>query len=346
MQFQSPWVFIFLLLIPLLYWWKSKKNSSASLKYSDVELLKGDNFQWRPTARNCLNFIRLACILLLIIALARPRKGTVLSEIYTQGIAMEIVVDRSGSMEAQMNHKGQRINRLQAAKKVFEDFILGDRQDFEGRSGDLIGLVTFARYAETICPLIHPSDVLKEFFEKIQIVERRSEDGTSIGDAVALAAARLANAEKQIEKRNSKVADDKEPDFKIKSKVIILLTDGSQNAGQYKPMEAAKLAKKWGVKIYTIGLGSNSGNIFMSRNNLNEGLLNAMAEKTGGFYARADDLASLRKIIEKIDSLEKTKVKSFEYTRFSEKFHLFAFAAMGLLLLETVAGNTVLRKIP
>ena len=133
-----------------------------------------------------------------------------------------------------------------------------------GRGSDLIGLITFARYADTKCPLVHSHNVLTELLKKTEIVNLRSEDGTAIGDAIALAAARLQKAEEEIQQRKSQLAslgenisDSDERGFKIKSKAIVLLTDGINNVGQYDPRQAAELAKEWGIKIYTIGIGSN-----------------------------------------------------------------------------------------
>jgi Ca-activated chloride channel family protein len=300
---------------------------------------------------------------LLVVALARPRKGTVLSEISTEGVAIEAVVDRSSSMQTEMDHYGQKLNRLEVVKKVLSDFIEGDKKDLHGRSSDLIGLITFARYADTKCPLVHGHNVLIEFLKKAEIVRIRSEDGTAIGDAVALAAARLQKAEEEIRRRKTQlglsdeqISEAEESGFKIKSKVIILLTDGINNAGQYDPLEAAKLAEKWGIKIYTIGIGSGQayttvqtplGTYKMpTRQNLDEGLLKAIAENTGGFYGRADDAKALRKIVERIDELEKTEVKSIQYTQFAERFGPWTLAALLVLGLEMLAGCTVFRKIP
>jgi Ca-activated chloride channel family protein len=305
---------------------------------------------------------RLACIALLIIAFARPRKGTVLSEINTEGVAIEIVVDHSGSMSAEMDYQGEKLNRLETLKKVLADFIIGGKGGLAGRGGDLLGLVTFARYPDTLCPLVLSHNVLLEFLKSTELVRLRSEDGTAIGDALALAAARLQKAEEEILLRNKKLnkagiaAANEKPDFKIKSKAIILLTDGRNNAGQYNPMQAAELAKKWGIKVYTVGIGS--GQAFTTVQTLmgtfkmpitddfDEPLLKAIAETTGGFYGRADDADALHKIMEKIDKLEKTEVKQVQFTQYAEKFGPWAYAAMAILLFEMIAGCTIFRKIP
>jgi Ca-activated chloride channel family protein len=147
-----------------------------------------------------------------------------------------------------------------------------------------------------------------------------------------------------------------ESGFKIKSKAIILLTDGRNNMGEYDPLQAAELAKKWDIKIYTIGIGSAQAYTTIqtimgpfkmpTHQDLDEGLLKAIAEQTGGFYSRAGDAESLHKIVEKIDSLEKTEVKSIQYAQYSERFGHWTLAALSLLVLEMVGSCTVFRKIP
>lgn len=364
MQLYFPWALLLLLLLPVQAYLMLRKKRTAAVKFPSLVDMKSCPVSWRLRLRPLLVVARLLCLALLIVSLARPRKGTVLSEISTEGVAIEVVVDRSGSMETEMAYKGQKLNRLEVVKKVLQDFVAGDKDEFKGRSGDLIGLVTFARYADTLCPLVHSHNILLEFLKKTNIVRIRSENATAIGDAIALAAARLKKAEKQIELRKKNlllsgetVADSSdEAGFKIKSKAIILLTDGRNNAGKYDPLEAAELAKEWGIKVYTIGIGSGQAYTTVqmmmgsfkvpTREDLDEKLLKAIAEKTEAFYGRADDAGALRKIIEKIDSLEKTKVKSIQYTQYAETFGPWTLAALMVLALEMLASCTIFRKIP
>jgi len=371
MQLYSPWALLLLLVLPVMAYLTLRKRRTAAVKFPSLKDMKSCLISWRLRFRPALTVARLACLSLLIVALARPRKGTVLSEISTEGVAIEVVADRSGSMQTEMDYYGRKLNRLEVVKKVLSDFISGDEKELAGRSSDLIGLVTFARYADTKCPLVHSHNVLLEFLKKTEIVRLRSEDGTAIGDAIALAAARLQKAEEEIQQRKTRLVlgtpygglaeekptdSDEESGFKIKSKVIVLLTDGRNNMGQYTPLQAAELAKKWGIKIYTIGIGSAQayttiqtmmGSFKMpTHQDLDEGLLKTIAEKTGGFYGKASDAKALRRIVEKIDQLEKTEVKSIQYTQFSEHFGPLALAALALLALEMLAGCTVFRKIP
>jgi Ca-activated chloride channel family protein len=363
MQLYSSWALLLLLILPFLAYLSLRKKRHAAVRFPSLTDIRNCPVSLRLRLRPLLNIIRLVCIALLIVALARPRKGTVLSEISTEGVAIEVVADRSGSMQTEMDYYGQTLNRFKVVKRVLSDFISGDKKGLTGRSSDLVGMVTFARYADTICPMVVTHNVLLEFLKKTEIVRLRSEDGTAIGDAIALAAARLKTAEEEIQKRKERliqtgeqISNEQESGFKIKSKVIILLTDGMNNAGEYDPIQAAELAKKWNIKIYTIGIGSAQAYTTIQTplgtykmptgQNLDERLLNTIAETTGGFYGRADDAKTLHEIVEKIDELEKTKVKSIQYTQYAELFGPWTLAALLILVLEMLASCTIFRKIP
>ncbi|TFG46153.1 MAG: VWA domain-containing protein [Candidatus Brocadiia bacterium] len=359
MELYSPQALLLLLLMPVLAYLMLRKKRTAALKFPSMTDMKNCPVSWRLRLRPLLTVLRLLCVALLIVAIARPRKGTVLSEISTEGIAAEVVVDQSGSMETEMSYQGKKLTRLAVVKEVLKDFIEGDKKGFKGRGGDLIGLITFARFADTKCPLVHSHNDLVEFLKKTDIVKLDSENYTSIGDAIALAAARLKQAEEEIIQRKKQLGlgkDDDEAGDKIKSKIIILLTDGINNAGDYDPVQAAELAKEWGIKIYTIGIGSSEafstvttpmGTFRMpARQELDERLLKNIADNTGGIYGRADDEEALREIVKKIDELEKTNVKSVQYTQYAERFGPWTIAALITLTSEILAGCTVFRKIP
>ncbi len=365
MEWYSPWALLLLLILPFLGYVMLRTKRGAAVKFPSLVDMRHCPVSWRLRLRPVLVALRLLCLALLILALARPRKGTVLSEVSTEGVALEAVVDRSGSMNAEMDYYGEKLNRLEVVKRVLADFIEGDKKGLGGRTGDMIGLVTFARYADTICPLVLSHGVLAEFLKQTQIVSIKEEDGTAIGDAIALAAARLKKAEEEIQHRNVQLGfggegsaqKDKSPGFQIKSKAIILLTDGLDNASRYRsPLDAAELARQWGIRVYTIGIGSGQayravptplGTFRMrTEQELDEKLLKAMAEKTGGFYSRADDAEALRKIVKKIDEMEKTEVKSVQYMQYAEHFGSWTLPALVLLGLEMLAGCTIFRKIP
>lgn len=357
-SFYWPWMLLGLLALPFIGWAMVRNSRGPGVKFSSLSLARCCKSSWRARLRGSLLALRLACIALLIVAMARPRKGTVIAEVSREGIAIMAVVDRSGSMTAEMAYGGRRLTRLEVVKEVLASFIKGDNKRFAGRSGDLIGLVTFARYADTVCPLVHTHDALLEFLRQTKNVSIRSEDGTAIGDAIALAAARLKKAEEQIRTTRAKLglaASGESQDFHIKSKVILLLTDGRNNAGQYHPLAAADLAARWGIKVCAIGIGSGQAFTVINtlagsmripvEQDLDEDLLKAIAQRTGGFYARADDAQALIDIVNRINELNKTSVSS-QVMQYAEVFYYFAWPALAILLLEVLLGCTVLRKVP
>jgi len=363
-DFYSKWLLVLLVLAPVMWALLRRGGARAPLRFSTLREAKAVHRSWRVHLRWLLKAARIACIVLLVVALARPREGSKFEKRSTKGVALEIVVDRSGSMGREMKYGQDEMTRLEVVKKVLSDFIRG-KDELGGRPNDLLGLITFARYADTVCPLVHAHDALLGFLKQTEVVPEQSEENaTAIGDAIALAAARLKKAEEQIARRNARLQaslgeeqDEKEvkPDFEIQSKAIILLTDGQQNAGQDSPMEAAQLAKEWGITIYTIGIGGQSytrgrglfGDFLIPMGNeLDERLLKAIAQQTGGFYGRAGDAESLREIVHKIDEKEKTEIESIEYSRYEERFGPWALAALIALGLEMLMGCTIFRKIP
>lgn len=343
---HSPWALLLFLLLPAAAF-AAFRSRSAAVRISSAVHFDNCPISLRQRLRPLLMVLRLTCIGLVIFALARPRQGTRIEKISTEGVAMMLTVDRSGSMGEPMRYKGQTLNRLEVVKRVAGDFLKGDGADYKGRAADMVGLVTYAGYADTQCPLVRGSGIVTDFLKQTQLVTQRSEDGTAIGDGIALAAARLQKAEAQIARDQSKLGRNEEPEFTIKSKVIVLLTDGINNAGQYNPLETAKMAAEWGIKIYTIGIGSpDAERGFFGRPSLDEPLLRRIADLTGGFYARADNAEQLAEIYKRIDALEKSEIKSVEYTDYAEQFAPWAKGALGLLLAEMLAAATIFRKIP
>jgi Ca-activated chloride channel family protein len=296
--------------------------------------------------------LRVAAVLLVIVALARPQMGREKVKDVTKGVAIEMVLDRSGSMGAEMEYGGGRLNRLEVVKRVFEEFVTGNGRELEGRPNDLIGMIAFARYADTMAPLTLGHGALVRFLGSVDIVKRRSEDGTAIGDALALAAARLKTAEEEI----AKYSDESGTEYDIKSKVIILLTDGQNNYGRRTPIEAAELAGEWGIKVYTIGVGSGEGVTTVrtllgsfkvpTGGGVDTKTLERIAEVTGGVFRIAEDEESLRSIYAEIDELEKSEIESVRYVDYKEMFVPFAAAAMIALLIETALASTLFRRIP
>ena len=161
MQFHSRWILLLLLLIPAMIYYNYRKKRHAALKFSSLRDMRNCSVSVRQRLRPLMSAARYVCMALLIIALARPQRGTVLSEISSEGVAMEVVADRSGSMRTDMDYYGQTLTRFDAVKKVLSDFIEGDKKGLTGRESDIIGLVTFARYADTICPMLSRKDTLQ-----------------------------------------------------------------------------------------------------------------------------------------------------------------------------------------
>ena len=328
MIFNNPWLLLLLLLVPAVAWRLRVAGNRAAVPFSSTEVAAA----LRPTWRQRLAWLPTALLLtalgLIVVSLARPREGREQTLISMEGIALEMVVDRSSSMLAldfQLNE--QRVDRLTAIKHVAAEFVEGeqkslfaDKTQLQGRANDLIGLVTFAGFADAITPPTLDHAFLLSQLNHVQIATSRGEDGTAIGDAIALAIEKL-NA-LNYKKRDAQT---------IKSKVIILLTDGENNAGELEPLQAAELAQTMGIRIYTIGVGTRGRAPFPVRVgfsdrqmlqwidvNIDEDTLKEVAAATGGKYFRATDTESLTKIYTEIDRLEKTEFESKQFVDYRE----------------------------
>lgn len=317
-MFASPWYLSLLVLIPVWAWRIFARRRETIVTLSSLSQTEGLPVSWRARLTWLPAGLTLTAASVLIVALARPRQGreeTITSE---DGIAIEMVVDRSSSMQA-MDFKidNQAVDRLTAVKNVAAEFVEGDGT-LTGRRSDLIGLITFAGYADGRAPLtLDHRFLIGQLFET-RLVERRGEDGTAIGDALALAVEKLESL-------------DRRQDRPIPSKVIILLTDGENTAGEIEPLEAAGLAQALGFRVYTIGVGTQGMapvpaiNPFTGRQtmqmmqvNIDEKTLEQIAELTGGRYFRATDTESLERIYAEIDELEKVEVESRSYVDYRE----------------------------
>ena len=319
MTFHSPsaWFLLLLLVIPFIWWRWMRSSYSTGVTYTssvDVSLLPStlrSRTTWIPS---CL---RLLAIALLIVCIARPQKRFERTQQNADGVAIELVVDRSSSMNAHdFTIDGRQVDRLTAVRRVAGDFIQG-MGSLDGRSGDLIGLVTFAGYADSNCPMTFDHEFLvTDVLNSIQIVNERSEDGTAIGDALALAVERLSSLDERVKTDTGNA---------IKSKVIILLTDGENNQGDIDPQTAADIAAAMDITVYTIGAGTNgwapypTTDLFgrkVMRNQpvvIDEETLEAIATTTGGQYFRATDTASLEEIYQAIDDMERTEITHRTY---------------------------------
>lgn len=309
-------------LIPLIWWAWLRPGRRAVVRFSNVARLKSIRPSWSLRARHILPALRTMVVILLVLSIARPQKADEQTRVQTEGIAIQLVLDRSGSMgeEDFVDESGRPESRLAAVKDVITRFVQGGGGELKGRPDDLIGLISFAHYADTDCPLTRDHQHLIKALDAIELPRSREEDGTAIGDALLLATERIRTAEKRFQKND---------DFKIKSRVIVLLTDGEQNRGKYKPEKAAEAAAALGIKVYTIGavpefaerqVGGffTQPQVFRVRQQMNEDPLKKIAEMTGGRYFRASDLASLDAIYGEIDRLERSKVDEERYFLYEE----------------------------
>ena len=350
MQFEHPWALLLLPVVaalPVLRYWTGRLR--VGLGFSAAAIAGG----MRPSLRHRLIWLPVAlqmlALLLLVIALARPREGQERVVDVSRGVAIELVLDRSGSMGVPLVPQRDGPSRLQAAKEVLSRFIHGDDAGLTGRADDLIGLVTFARYAETILPLTLAHGAAEGFLRRIEVATERSENGTAIGDAIALAAARLHTAEEQL------AASGEGDTYEIKSKVIVLLTDGRNNTGTRSPLQAAELARDWGITVHAIGIAaaapaaSSPGPatlLQLSRGEINERVLRAIAETTGGLFRIAGDGEALRAVYHEIDQLERSEIESVRYLSYRERFVPLALAAALCVAASALLGATVLRRSP
>jgi Ca-activated chloride channel family protein len=331
-QFAAPWLLTLLTLLPLLAYLLHRKQAryqTAGLRFANVSLLRHKR-TWRATLRPLLTVSRLLALALLIIGLARPQLAQAKEIVHGEGVDIVIAQDISGSM-ASLDFQPQ--NRLEAAKAVVDDFI-------SRRTYDRIGLVVFAHEAFSQSPMTTDHAVLNRLLNQIKLApDLQLEDGTAIGLG-------LANAANMLK------------DSQAKSRVVILLTDGANNAGEIAPETAAEAAQALGIKVYTIGMGRpgqvpvpvtnffGSQEIVYQESDLDEGLLQQIAEKTGGQYFRATDTADLQRIYDHINQLEKSQI---EITRYSEQIELMVWAlvpALALVLSEQALSQTLFRRIP
>lgn len=360
MIWHSPWMLALLALLPLIWWRWLRRAPHSAVRFSSVEWLKRQGGSLRVKMRHVIPLLRTLTVGLLVVCLARPQKGNEETRVSSQGIAIQMLVDRSSSMMAMdFTAGGKPVNRLAAVKNVFKDFVLGG-DELGGRPDDLIGMVSFAGYADSSCPLTLDHAFLTQTLDQIEIVDERSEDGTAIGDALALAVERLGD----LDRRRDVVEANR-----VKGKVIILLTDGENNAGDISPEKAAEMAKTLGIKVYTIGAGTTGwapmpvrdpfGVTRMERVrvSVDEETLKRMAGITGGRFWRAKDTNSLREIYTEINKLEKTETQEKRYMQYAElategvvlgSLDLPPLLALvfALLSVEILLVNTRLRKVP
>jgi len=333
-RLASPWFLTFLLVLPflaaltLITW---KRHKPAALRYADVRLAKPNNtvLSWKVIARRLLPIARLFALTLMILALSRPQIVNAQQVVKGEGVDISLAIDISGSM-ASLDFEPN--NRLEAAKLVIEDFV-------DHRPYDRIGMTVFASEAFSQSPLTIDHNVVNRLLERIDLApELGIDDGTAIGLGLANAANMLKDSE----------AD---------SRVVILLTDGVNNAGQIDPITAAEAANALGIKIYTIGMGRPGQvpmpqqtlfgeRVVMAESQLDEATLQQIAEITGGKFFRAYDTNELAHVYDEINQLEKSEIEIQTFQHYQELAAFLLVPAILILLAEIILRKTILRQIP
>ena len=326
-DFTWPWILFLLLVIPALAWWywKTGRRKKGTLLVSTTGWSrKGKTLKVR--LQHLPFILRLLALSFIILALARPQSHFDEERVKGEGVDIILTLDVSGSMLAQ----DFTPNRLEAAKSVAIDFV-------DSRKTDRVGIVIFSGESFTLVPLTSDKNVLKGQIDGIQ--SGLLEDGTAIGSGLATSADRLRLSTS-------------------KSKVIILLTDGENNGGQIPPVTAKEIAKNLGIKVYTIGVGSEgyapipvqdgSGRVVMQREkvNIDEKLLTQIANETGGKYFRVSDNEGLKDVYKEIDELEKSTIEVSSLRQYTDRFLPLAIAALFFLALEWILRLTLFRKLP
>ena len=326
MRLAAPWWLALIVLLPLLAYWG--RQGGARLKYSYTPLLLPVQASLNP--RFILMLLRCVALSLLIIALARPQAGRSYSIVTSDGVDIFLGIDTSASMRA-MDFKleNEPVNRLAVVKDVVAKFI-------DQRISDRLGLIVFGDDAFTQSPLTNDHQILRAFLAELEI--GMAGNATAIGSAIGVAVQRMK-------------------DLQAQSKILILLTDGTNTAGQLDPQTAADLAKKFGIKIYTIGVGTQGEAPFLvetpfgqsyryDRVEIDEATLKDIAKRADGRYFRATETDELREIYQAIDQLEKTEIELKEFSEYEELFHYFLVAGLIILLLEIGLAQTRLRTLP
>jgi Ca-activated chloride channel family protein len=334
MTFGHPYFLLLLLVLPALAWLKGKRGEPPAFLYSSVQLVRPILNITRARSGGFLSALRWLALALLIIALAQPRLTRSETKVTASGVDIVVALDMSGSMISEDFELGtRRVNRFNMARQVLKGFI-------DKRPNDRIGLVVFASQAFIATPLTLDHDFLMDHLDRLQIgvIDEKS---TAIGSALSTAVNRLR-------------------EVKSKSKIVILMTDGQNNAGKIAPLAAAEAAEALGVKVYTIGVGMR-GQAPMPAGrdpftgevryqlvpvDIDEDTLQKIADKTNGKYYRADNTAHFQAIYAEIDKLEKTEKEVKKFAQHRELFRWAVAPGLGLVLLELLLRHTIFRRLP
>lgn len=330
-QFASPYFLLLLALIPITIWYGYRRMQRPALASSGIGAVEGLPKSFAIKLSGMVPILFYLAMALMIVALARPQWGTRHMQVSASGINIILAVDLSESMAAlDFKHQGNVINRLEAVKQVVQEFI-------GNRSGDRIGMVVFGSKAYTQLPLTRDYSTITTMLKRLKIgAAGRS---TAIGDAMGISLKRLE-------------------DIESRSNIIILLTDGRSNSGEFEPSAVAAIAKEKDVKVYTIGVGSKGRAPFLVKDaifgeryvyqqvDIDEQTLQAIADETGGLYFRAQNLEGLKKVYDTIDQMEKTEVKTKTFAEYNDLYHYLLLPGFGLLGIWIILQNTRFLKVP
>jgi len=319
MTFAHPWFLLLLLLLPVAAWLKGRRGQPPAFLYSSLQLVRAVTDVSRSRSGAFLAALRWLALFLFILALAQPRLSKSETKVTASGVDIAVAIDLSGSMERpDFELRGRQVNRLDMAKEVLKEFI-------EKRPNDRIGIVAFAAQAYIAAPLTLDHSFLLKNLERLELrmIEWRR---TAIGSGLGTAINRLR-------------------DLKSKSKIVILMTDGQNNAGKLDPLTVAEAAQALHVKVYTIGVGRHD-QAGPDADVIDEASLQKIAQMTGGKYYLADNSRKFREIYDEIDKLEKTEAEVRKFTQFKELFPWFLSPGIGLFLVEVVLRHTLLRRLP
>jgi Ca-activated chloride channel family protein len=364
MTFHQPsiWLLMLLALLPIIWWRRGDGRRRAAIRFSSVALAEDAGRSWAMRLRFVVPALRGLALVLLVVCLARPQKANERTRVRAEGIAIQLIVDRSGSMLAEDFEVGGRAtSRLEAVKKVVREFVEGG-EGLPGRPDDLIGLITFATWADSLCPLTLDHRHLIEAVRQTEVSADEKDQATAIGDAIALGVERMAG----LDARSGSG-----PGRGVQSKVMIILTDGESNAGEIDPLTAARMAAALEIRIYTIGAGTPTGfapvpatdpftgTRFMRRVpvSIDERTLREIADVTEGHYFRATDSRSLQEVYARIDELERSEVAERRYVDYREaavepvrlgrvSLPPLLCAVLMLLVVEALLSGTRFRALP
>lgn len=351
-RFESAWFLVLIVPLIIVFLWR-RRGSGPTVIYSSLDLVSALPRTFRQRLQYLLPWIQLLAAMLMIVAIARPQAADEKTRIRTEGIAIQVCIDQSGSMQAMdFRIDGDRVDRLTAVKDVLRQFIGGNDQ-FRGRSNDLIGLISFGGFATALCPPTLDHDAVLSVLEAVEIpaVIRdengrvineqllRQEQATAIGDALALGVERVKGVE-------------------AKSRIVVLLSDGENTAGVIDPIDAIAAAEQFGIKVYTIGIGSDGMAPFpavdvfgdqvlrMQPVTLDERTLRKIANQTGGKYFNAKDGDALTKVYAEIDQLERAEIEGSVYRNYQELYWWLLAIAMSVWVTAVVLNETWLKTIP